>query len=197
MNNGIVYIMTSAVSGLVKIGIASEKQYSERMRFLEQNGYHNINGLKRAFAINVTNYKEKEKLLQKVFSKHRVGESELFALEADLVIELLMAFEGKIIYPKIKDKEKCFNSFAKTNEQNNLFSFQSKGLKIGDIITFTKDKNITAKIVGDREVEYDGSTWKLSPLVRKLFEDRGEANKSGAYQGAAYFEYNGKKLKDL
>lgn len=197
MNNGIVYVMTSAVSGLLKIGIASEKQYPERMRFLEQNGYHNISGLKRAFAINVADYTEKEKLLQKVFSKHRVGESELFALEADLVIELLMAFDGKIIYPEIKDKEKEFNAVAKTNDQNNRFTFQSKGLKIGDVITFTKDKSITARVIGEREVEYGGNIWKLSPLVRKLFEDRGECNQSGAYQGAAYFEYNGKKLKDL
>ena len=118
-------------------------------------------------------------------------------METDLAIELLMAFDGKVIYPEIKDKEKEFNAVAKTNEQNNLFTFPSKGLKVGDIITFTKDKNITAKIIGEREVEYNGNIWKLSPLVRKLFEDLGEVNKSGAYRGAAYFEYKGKKLKDL
>lgn len=197
MNEGIIYVMTTTVSGLIKIGITSEKQYPERMRFLRQNGYHNISGLKEAFAIMVSDYKEKEKLLQKVFSAYRVDESELFSLDVDIVIELLMAFEGKVIYPEIKDKEKEFNVVAKTNEQNSLFTFQSKGLKVGDIITFTKDKSITAKVVGKREVEYNGNKWKLSPLVRKLFEDRGEVNKSGAYQGAAYFEYNGKKLKDL
>ena len=197
MNEGIIYVMTTAVSGIIKIGITSEKQYFERMRFLEQNGYHNVNGFKKAFAIVVSDYKEKERLLQKVFSTCRIDESELFVLETDLAIELLMAFDGKIIYPEIKDKEKEFNVVAKTNEQNNLFKFQSKGLKVGDIITFTKDKNIKVKVAGEREVEYEGNTWKLSPLVRKLFEDRGEVNKSGAYQGAAYFEYKGRKLKDL
>ena len=50
---------------------------------------------------------------------------------------------------------------------------------------------------GEREVEYNGQVWKLSPLTYKIFEERGELNTSGAYQGAAYFEYNGKKLKDL
>ena len=65
------------------------------------------------------------------------------------------------------------------------------------IVTFIKDKNEKAKVVGEREVEYKGHIWKLSPLVRHLFENRSEVNKSGAYQGAAYFEYNGTKLKDL
>jgi len=51
--------------------------------------------------------------------------------------------------------------------------------------------------VGEREVEYGGQRWFLSPLVRKIFEYRNQVNDSGAYQGAAYFCFDGKKLKDL
>ena len=193
MNEGIVYIMTTVTPHLIKIGIAEEKQYQERMRFLESNGYRQINGLKRYFAIKVSDYKAKEKLLQNVFSLQKLGDTELFALDPELARRLLTAFDGTIIYPEeIKDKEKEFAKLAETDEQNNRFSFTKKGLKNGDIIEFTKDKNILAKVVGENKVEYNGDIWKLSPLVRKLFEDRGEVNKSGAYQGAAYFEYNGK-----
>lgn len=197
MNEGVVYIMTSVMEGLIKIGIADEKQYNERMRFLESNGYRQINGLKKYFAIKVSDYKAKERLLQDVFSLQRLGNTELFCLNPELAQRLLMAFEGKIIYPEVKDKEKEFAELDKTNEQNKLFRFSQKGIPEGSLITFIKDKNITAKVVGDRDVEYMGDIWKLSGLVRKLFEDRGEVSKSGAYQGAAYFEYNGKKLKDL
>lgn len=198
MNEGIVYIMTTVTPHLIKIGIAEEKQYQERMRFLESNGYRQINGLKRYFAIKVSDYKAKEKLLQNVFSLQKLGDTELFALDPELARRLLTAFDGTIIYPEeIKDKEKEFAKLAETDEQNNRFSFTKKGLKNGDVIEFTKDNNIVAKVVGENKVEYNGDVWKLSPLVRKLFEDRGEVNKSGAYQGAAYFEYNGKKLKDL
>jgi hypothetical protein len=197
MNEGIVYIMTTVMEGLIKIGIAEEKQYNERMRFLESNGYRQINGLKRYFAIKVSDYKAKEKLLQDVFFIQKLGDTELFSLEPELARRLLTAFEGTIIYPEIKDKEKEFAKLAETSEQNNRFSFTKKGLKNGDIITFIKDKNITAIVEGENKVKYNGDIWKLSPLVRKLFEDRGEVNKSGAYQGAAYFEYKGKKLKDL
>ena len=197
MTKGIIYIMTTAVFGLIKIGIAETKQYQERMRHLEHNGYYNVSGLKRFFAIEVEDYKAKEKLLQNVFDKHRVGESELFSLDGEIVKELLMAFEGKVIYPKIKDKAKEFSELTKANDQNNKFNFYSKGLKNGDIVIFHADKNITVKVVGEREVEYLGQKYKLSPLTYKLYEEMGKLNKSGAYQGAAHFEFNGKLLKDL
>lgn len=147
---GIIYIMTTAVSGLIKIGQTGIDNYQERMRFLEANGYYNVSGLKRFFAIELTDYKEKE-----------------------------------------------FDEVAKAREQGALFTFYKKGIKDGEEIVFIADKEVSAKVVGEREVEYGGQIWKLSPLTRKIYEDRGEVNSSGAYQGAAYWEYEGKKLKDL
>ena len=85
MSKGIIYVMTTAVSGLIKIGKTQTKQYSERMRFLEANGYYNVVGLKRLFAIEVADYSEKETLLHEIFAKHRVGGSELFALDYDSI----------------------------------------------------------------------------------------------------------------
>jgi hypothetical protein len=46
-------------------------------------------------------------------------------------------------------------------------------------------------------VEYGGQTWKLAPLTYKIYEQKGELNNSGAYQGAAYWQYKGKRLRDL
>lgn len=194
---GIIYIMTTAVSGLIKIGQTSADNYQERMRSLEANGYYNVSGLKRFFAIEVEDYKEKEDLLIEIFNKHQVGNSELFALDYDLVRQLLLSFEGKVIFPKNINKDKEFDEVAVTRKQGALFTFYKKGIKEGEEIIFIADKEITAKVVGEREVEYGGQVWKLSPLTRKIYEDRGEVNSSGAYQGAAYWEYNGKKLKDL
>ena len=67
----------------------------------------------------------------------------------------------------------------------------------GDEVVFIKDRNITAKVCGEREVEYNGQVWKLSPLTYKIFEEKGNLNASGAYHGATHFEYKGKRLKDL
>lgn len=197
MDEGIIYIMTTIIPDIIKIGRTQEKQYEERMRNLEKNGYNQINGLKRCFAIKVSNYKNIEKLLQDTFYQQRIGKTECFCLDPDLVMRLLTALNGKIIFPADKDTTKEFTELTEMADRNNRFKFANKGIKEGETITFIKDKSITAKVKGERDVEYEGYTWKLSRLARKLFEDRGEVNKSGAYQGAAYFEYKGKKLKDL
>lgn len=194
---GNIYIMTTAVSGLIKIGQSTTNNFQERMRSLEANGYYNVVGLKRFFAIELEDFAEKETLLHDIFEKHRVGESELFALDQELVRQLLLSFEGKVIYPENINQAKEFDEVSKIRKQGKLFSFYKKGLKNGDEVVFIKDKNVVATVRGEREVEYQGQTWKLSPLTFKVFEQRGELNTSGAYQGAAYWQYKGKKLKDL
>ncbi|MBU4580132.1 GIY-YIG nuclease family protein [Patescibacteria group bacterium] len=192
---GIIYIMTTAVSGLIKIGQTGTNSYQERMRNLEANGYYNVAGLKRFFAIELEDYTDKETLLNDIFNKHRVGESELFALDQELIRQLLLSFKGKVIYPENIDQEKEFDQVSKVRKQSNLFSFYKKGLKNGDEIIFKDDETIMAKVVGEREVEYGGQILKLTPLAYKLYEQRGKLNASGA--GADYFKYKGKKLRDL
>lgn len=194
---GIIYIMTTAVSGLVKIGKTGAKNYQERMRNLEANGYYNVAGLKRFFAIELEDYDDKESLLHDIFNKHRVGESELFALDQELIRQLLLSFKGKIVYPEDIDQEKEFDKVSKVRKQSALFSFYKKGLKNGDEVVFRDDENVVAIVCGEREVKYEGQVWKLSPLTYRLYEQRGKMTPSGAFQGAAYFKYNGKKLKDL
>lgn len=189
--------MTTAVSGLVKIGKTGSSNYQERMRFLEANGYYNVAGLKRFFAIELDDYGDKESLLHEIFSKHQVGNSELFALDQDLVRQLLLSFDGEVIYPKKVNKEKEFDEIATARKQGALFSFYKKGLKDGDQISFIADNAITAIIAGEREVDYGGQIWKLSPLTYKIFEDKGQLNSSGAYQGAHYWQSKGRRLKDL
>ena len=102
--------MSTAVAGLVKIGKTGSSNYAERMRFLEGNGYANVTGLKREFAIEVEDYDAKETLIDEIFAKARVGTSELFALDVDLATQLLAAFEGTQIYPSTarESKEEVF-----------------------------------------------------------------------------------------
>ena len=86
---------------------------------------------------------------------------------------------------------------AAVRKQSAKFSFYKKGLKNGDVISFVSDTTIVATIVGERDVEYGGQEWKLSPLTYKIHDDKGRLNSSGAYQGAYYWQYNSKRLKDL
>ena len=85
MAKGIIYLMTTVVSGLIKIGKTRNDQFEKRMRVLESNGYANITGLKREFAIEVDGYDDKE-----------------------IAKSLLASLDGKQIYPKDKSKKEVF-----------------------------------------------------------------------------------------
>ena len=197
MSKGVIYIMTTAVTGLIKTGKTQTKNFQERMRFLEANGYYNTVGLRRFFAIEVEDYDDKEGLLQEVFSKHRVEESELFALDKDLVKRLLLSFEGKVVFPENVDREKEFDEVTVAKKQDALFTFYRKGIKNGDIIHFIDDDSITAKVIGDRKVEYEGQEYLLSPLTYKIYAERGHLRDSGSYQGARHWSYEGVRLTKM
>lgn len=113
----IYYVMSSVVPGLVKIGKTGTTNFASRMYQLEHNGYSNVTGLKREFAIEVEDYEAKEKLLDDIFSKSRIGTTELFAIDLNLIIQLLSSFDGKKIYPEQSTKEEVFDRAEENREK--------------------------------------------------------------------------------
>ncbi|WP_289220650.1 DUF4357 domain-containing protein [Ileibacterium valens] len=134
MAKGIVYVMSTVVNGLVKIGKTQTGQFSNRMNSLERNGYFNVVGLKREFAIEVEDYDEKEILLDDIFSKSRIENSELFAVDLNLIIQLLSSFEGRQVYPVTETKEQVFDKVTEEREKKDYY-------KIPDGIYFLETKN--------------------------------------------------------
>lgn len=68
---------------------------------------------------------------------------------------------------------------------------------IGETIAYAPNPSVTAKVVNDSEVEFEGAYWRLSPLTRELKRREGVANQSGAYQGSLYWEWDGMRLVDI
>ena len=116
MAKGIIYVMTTVVPGLIKIGKTGSKNYQQRMYHLEKNGYSNVVGLKRCFAIEVEDYDEKERLIGEIFSKSRLENTELFAMSENLAMRLLSSFEGKQVYPEDLSKEEVFDVATINND---------------------------------------------------------------------------------
>lgn len=91
------------------------------------------------------------------------------------------------------DMRKTNNYKAK---EGRYLSFQNLQL-IGLDIEYIDDNSIIAHVIGDKEVEFEGKKWKLSPLTAEIKKRRGELNQSGAYQGAFYWEFDGLRLADI
>lgn len=69
VSRGILYVMTAVAPGLVKLGKTGAGNFEQRMYNLERNGYFNVTGLKRTFAIEIDDYNEKEPMLDETLSR--------------------------------------------------------------------------------------------------------------------------------
>lgn len=68
---------------------------------------------------------------------------------------------------------------------------------IGEAINFVSDPRLTAVVVSDSKVLFEGREWSLSPLTRELKERDGAVSKASAFQGAAYWTWDETRLVDL
>ena len=188
MGKGIIYIMTSIVPGLIKIGKTNSNNFEQRMYNLEHNGYSNVTGFKRVFAIEVNNYDEKEKMLHNIFEKSRVADTELFALDVNLVTELLSSFAGTIIFPKTETREEIFDTATE--------NIKSKLIPNGRY-KFEKKKKSDNKIV-KATAEVKNGNWKLlKGSVLGISEDAGVSQKAKSIREKLPLDNNGKLLEDV
>lgn len=122
---GIIYLMSSAIDGVFKIGISETKNFPERMRNLEKNGYSNITGLKKEIAIETENYDEKEKLLHNIFSKSRISDTEFFAGDLKIFEQLFYSLKGEIVFPKNINSEDEIEEISREIEEKNELDITS------------------------------------------------------------------------
>ncbi len=191
MAKGIIYIMTTVVDGLIKIGKTKDR-FDKRMTELEQNGYKNITGLKRFFAIQVDNYDEKERLLHTIFSKSQVAGSELFALDKHIVKELLEAFDGEQIYPEPNVRSSASRKTTSNSKRPKLI-LKDIGIANGATLTYYDDTSITCTVTDNLKnlVKYKGKEYTMSGLISYLKND------GWSHQGSHYLMYKGKRLTDI
>ena len=187
MKNGVIYIMTSVVPGLIKIGKTKTDNFEQRMYNLEHDGYRNVTGLKRKFAIEVDNYDDKELLLHTIFEKSRVSDTELFAIDVNVAVQLLSSFDGTVIFPKIEAKGDIFTDAADNSK--------SKLIPNGTY-TFKKKKQSDNKTVNATAVINNGKWTLLKGSVLGIVEDVGVSQKAKAARASLSLDSNGKLLED-
>ena len=184
---GIIYIMECVVPGLIKIGKTGSDNFERRMYDLEHNGYRNVTGFQRTFAIEVEDYDAKETMLHTIFDKSRVADTELFALDVNIAKQLLSSFDGKVVFPKSESKEEIFDSATDSRT----------GQLIPDgTYTFSKKKLSDNKTV-HATVIVTGRKWKLlQGSVLGITEDVGVSQKAKTMRAALHLGSDGTLLDD-
>lgn len=188
MSKGIIYLMTTAVPGLVKIGKTGSNNFIQRMYDLEHNGYRNVTALKREFAIEVDDYDEKEKLLHNIFEKSQLSDTELFAIDVNTAIQLLSSFEGKLVFPLSETKDEVFEEAVDN----------SKGKLIPDgIYKLEKKKKSDNRAVKATAVIKNGSWTLKAGSTVGISEDAGVSKKARRARNNMSIDANGKLLEDF
>ena len=187
MSKGIIYIMSSVVPGLIKIGKTASPNYEQRMYNLEHNGYRNVTGLKRSFAIEVDDYDDKETMLHTIFEKSRVSDTELFAIDINIATQLLSSFDGTVVFPKNETKSEIFDTATDNSNgkliPNGTYYFEKK--KQSD----NRQVHAIARI--------DNGKWTLMKgSILGLEEDVGVSQKAKAVRAVLPLDSSGKLLED-
>ena len=181
----------------IKIGITTN--IKNRLRELDTTGIPVP--FRCHYAIQIEDYKTREKLLHAAFADHRVRENrEFFRLAPERAVAALKAIGGKEI--STFDNE-MIDEAGKTIEDKQLknivrskrFPFKECGIPVGAELSFTRDDRKKARVTADDRVEYEGQIYSLSSLAKKLLQEQGYNWK--AVSGPSFFTYDGDILADI
>lgn len=94
-----------------------------------------------------------------------------------------------------KDEDEAIKIEEETQERKARFSFELINIEPGEEVefwyTYKNPSGIMCKVLDDRHVEYDGKSWSLSGLARKL------TNAKNCVPGPHYFKYKGEWLNEI
>ena len=158
--------------------------------------------------LKTVKYSEVEKLVHKMIDRLtdlRIRQNrEFFNVDPQVALDILRDIaktldDGEVtVYRNnkpVKDDEPGVPARVEKTERRRRFKFSMIGVKPDDFVTFIPT-GLKVRVASDDTVEYKGRLYKLSPFVG-TFLPEDQRNDCGAYQGALYFSYNGKRLTDL
>ena len=80
---------------------------------------------------------------------------------------------------------------TESTERASNFSFGKCQIPVGAKIEYCENPNLTATVVDDRHVEYNGETMSLTALAKLL------SGKKSSIAGPRFFKYKGEWLNDI
>lgn len=192
----IVYLLTNpTMPGLVKIGRTTDLE--SRLRSLSTHTGVPV-PFECFYACQVENSTKVEKALHDAFGDHRINpKREFFRLNPDRVVAILELVALNDAAPKmeIADDPVELEALHREQSRREQFRFSLADVPIGVILYFSRDENITAKVVDDRRIEFEGEITTTSSAAAKVLKGRfGWTVKQ--VQGPLYWVYEGETLDE-
>jgi hypothetical protein len=195
----IVYILTNqSMPDTIKIGITDNLE--RRMRELDNTS--TPLPFECYYAVEVQDAKVIEKKIHEGLDDKRVRQSREFfntsPEQAKAILEIAEVMGGKNVTPTEdvvetpQDKQALDNA---RKRRGRIDYFGILGIVKGTTLTFSKDENITCEVADDGKVIFRGKETSLSGSALLITNEMGYD--WGQVQGAGYWCYQGRTLRDL
>ena len=198
---GIIYILTNdSMPGLIKIGITN-RPIKERLRELDTTQVPTPFNL--YYAIEIEDYKNRERLIHQAYTKDRVRPNrEFFKIEPECAVALLKAIGGTEISPEYINisvdetgREISTDEYDSRLPQATNTTFEMLQIPQQSELVFTRSDEIICRIIDSRKVEYNGSEYSLSALTRQILQEH-YSWKSKHVNGFQFWKFNDEILTD-
>lgn len=189
---GIVYVLSNpAFDSYVKVGRTIDLE--QRLKQLDNTSVPLP--FRCVFAIEVDDEVAVERLVHQAFADVRVRTTrEFFEIDAQRVISALKLTNGKDVTPKedIAEDEESIEALERTVAKRKSYSFSDAHVNVGDVLTYSKDDAVTATVVADKKVEFEGEIVSLSKAALTLLHREGYKWKQA--NGWAFWMKDGETL---
>lgn len=190
----VVYILTNeAFPDYVKIGQTSNLEKRLKQLYNTSVPYP----FECFFAGRVKNADEVEKSLHEAFTKYRVQKNrEFFNILPEQVYAILKLLAAEDVTPKeiILDKQENISeikiSLEKSKQIRSAFNFKLAEIPLGSEIYFSRDENIKAIVLDNKNIKINDKVSSLSSAATEIL-----GYKHGV-QGPAYWMYEGETLDE-
>ena len=148
------------------------------------------------YAAEVKDSVDVEKRLHDAFQDLNIGKEffKMHPMRAQRILEMV-AISDKTPQENVEDDTENDKQLEPNREYLRRFSMFRIGLKAGDTLTFARGENISAEVVSDSEVNFEGSV--LSLTASALIAIKRCGYQWDRISGPVFWMHNGQPLKEI
>jgi hypothetical protein len=193
---GIVYIFVNpAMPDYIKVGLTQQDDVTIRLRQLDNTS--TPLPFECRYAARVPDCQRLERTLHFVFGEKRARRNrEFFTANADLVKAIIELVAIADVTPTDVQQNISMEERAAIEETTRpKTTLQSLGLKPGEVLTFTKDRDITCAVASSNRVRFRDKDMSISGAALIAIHEMGY--RWPTVNGFEYWEHDGKTLSNL
>ncbi|MBT6922299.1 MAG: GIY-YIG nuclease family protein [Candidatus Ruthia sp.] len=190
----VVYVLTNpSIPDIVKIGRTTDLE--SRMRSLYNTSIPVPFECYFACTVEDANYAERQ--IHDAFDDFRVNPNrEFFRVNPERIVSILDMVMIEDVTPKedIVEDEIDQRSLDKENTIRSRFNFDMVGIPVGSKLEFVKDKDITATVVDNHKINFNGKVMALSKSALEILHGMGFMWRK--VSGPTLWSYDGETLHE-